>query len=244
MHDEKKIFYLLLQADFGLFLEKVFETLHPGELFDPNWHLGFFSWYVKEIVEGRISRLVVNLPPRSLKSLTFNIALSAFLLGRNPKARILGIACTMDLARKHQNDFRKVVEADWYKESFPLVNFKKNTEDYVETTVGGFRRAASPEVGVTGKGSTHTIVDDLVDANDAHNVKIHLKRFEWLMKSVLSRFDNPNKGVLLYVGQRLHVDDPSGALIKMPGFEHLKIAAIAQGRILSSTGRRMDIPNG
>ena len=89
MHDEKKIFYLLLQADFGLFLEKVFETLHPGELFDPNWHLTVFSWYVKEIVEGRISRLVVNLPPRSLKSLTFNIALSAFLSGATPRHAFL-----------------------------------------------------------------------------------------------------------------------------------------------------------
>ena len=228
MLDDKQSFDLLLTTSFKLFLEKVFETLHPGELLEPNWHLDVFEWYVKEIIECRITRLVVNLPPRSLKSLNFNIALSAFLLGLNPKARIMGISCTKDLSRKHSNDTRKVMESEWYRRAFPKTKLAKNTEDYFETTVGGFRRAASPEVGVTGKGATHIICDDLVDAKDASNVPVQLARFEWLMSSVLSRFDNPNKGVLLYIGQRLHVEDPSGALIKMPGFKLLKIAAIAQ----------------
>jgi hypothetical protein len=122
----------------------VFVTLHPGELFEQNWHLEVFEWYVTEIIEGRILRLVINLPPRSLKSLTFNIALSAFLLGLNPKNRILSISCTKDLARKHSNDARKVVESEWYRLAFPKTKLAKNTEDYFETTVGGFRRAASP----------------------------------------------------------------------------------------------------
>jgi hypothetical protein len=142
MLDDKQSFNVLLTTSFKLFLEKVFETLHPGELLEPNWHLDVFEWYVKEIIECRITRLVVNLPPRSLKSLNFNIALSAFLLGLNPKARIMGISCTKDLSRKHSNDTRKVMESEWYRRAFPKTKLAKNTEDYFETTVGGFRRAA------------------------------------------------------------------------------------------------------
>lgn len=143
-------------------------------------------------------------------------AIRAFMLS-TPKARILGISCTKDLARKHSNDTRKVMESDWYREAFLKTKLAKDTADYFETTVGGFRRAASPEVGVTGKGATHSIVDDLVDANDAGKVALQIARFEWLMKSVFSRFDNPNKGVFLYIGQRLHIEDPAAPLIKMPG---------------------------
>jgi predicted phage terminase large subunit-like protein len=232
MNEDKKAFNALVLSNFMLFFELVFETLHPGELFEQNWHLEVFAWYVKEIVEGRMQRLVVNCPPRSLKSLTFNIALSAYILALNPKARIFGISCTMTLARKHSNDFRTVVNSDWFREVAPNTKWKKNTEDYCETTVGGGRRAASPETGVTGKGATHIIVDDLVDANDADKVWLHLARFEWMTKSLMSRFDNQNKGTFIAIGQRLHVEDPLGALINIPEFELLKIPSVAQENLV------------
>jgi hypothetical protein len=86
MFDEKRIFNQLVSKSFLLFLEKVFETLHPGELFEENWHLDTFARYVNEITEKRILKLVVNAPPRSLKSLTFNIVLSAWILGHDPQS--------------------------------------------------------------------------------------------------------------------------------------------------------------
>ena len=108
----KKLFNHMVSMNFLLFLEKVFETLHPGELPEKSRHLDVFAWYVNEIVERRMPRLDINLPPRSLKSLTFNIALSAWELGHNPKARIPGVSCTTDLARKHSNDTRKVMKSE------------------------------------------------------------------------------------------------------------------------------------
>jgi hypothetical protein len=79
---------------------------------------------------------------------------------------------------------------------------------------------------VTGLGGDVIIVDDLVSANDAHNVKVHQDRTEWFFRSLLTHLNRPNDGIV--IGQRLHIDDPMGTIAQAMRMEAVAIPAIAQ----------------
>lgn len=220
----------LLRKDFNLFVEMCFVHLNPGQVLKPNWHIDLLCDWAKQIMDGEKQRIIVALPPRSLKSLIFSVALPAFVLGRNPSTHILCASHNADLANKLSSDCRKVMTAEFYLEAFPGTRLSplKNTEDYYETTLNGSRRAVSPNGGLTGLGGDILIVDDLVDAKDAHNVRLHEERRNWLHKSFFTRTNNANKTVQIVVGQRLSTVDYMGALIASGDYETLAISAIAQ----------------
>jgi predicted phage terminase large subunit-like protein len=220
---------ILASADFLLFVDWAFALLYPGQILAMNWHLEVLAELGRLTANGELSRLMVALPPRSLKSFIFSICLPAYLLGKNPGLRILCASYGMDLARQHSADCRKIMMSDWYQKAFQKTRLSsKSTEIYFETTENGSRRAVSAEGSVTGFGGDVIIADDLVSANDAHNVKVHLDRADWFFRSLLTRLNVPNKGVVIVVGQRLHIEDPMGRIASAMQMTTVSIPAIAQ----------------
>jgi len=221
---------LLLSTDFRLFVEWSFAYLYPGQTLAPNWHLEVLAELADQIVEGKVRRVVIALPPRSLKSFIFSVCLPAYLLGRYPGIRIMCASYGGDLARQHSADCRKIMQSDWYAQAFPQTKISpsKSTEVYFETTANGSRRAVSAEGAVTGFGGDVLIADDLVSADDAHNLKVHLDRTDWFFRVFLTRLNVPNEGIVIVTGQRLHVDDPMGNIARNFKMEVLSIPAIAQ----------------
>ena len=71
------------------------------------------------IKSHRIRRLVVNLPPRHLKSLLASVAFPAWCLGHEPSAQILCVSYAQDLADKLSRDWRHIVASAWYRSVFP-----------------------------------------------------------------------------------------------------------------------------
>ena len=116
---------ILLRKNFPSFLRCCFKTLNPGTEFLPNWHLDAMAARLEWVRRGEINRLIINLPPRYLKSLTVSIAFPAFLLGHNPALRIYVISYGNELASKHGADFRTIVESDWYRRAFPKMRIVK-----------------------------------------------------------------------------------------------------------------------
>lgn len=92
------------------------------------------------VAEGRCKRLVITLPPRSLKSLYASIAFPAWMLGHDPCRCIVCVSYGRNLATAHANSFRSIVRTPWYRALFPLmrIDSRKDTEDEVRTTRGGF----------------------------------------------------------------------------------------------------------
>lgn len=96
---------------FFAFVWKVFDTLHKGAdtAFEPAWHIRAMCFELDNVRTGKNQRLVINIPPRCLKSVTVAVAYVAFLLGHNPHAKIIVASYGLDLARKHSEDCRKVM---------------------------------------------------------------------------------------------------------------------------------------
>ncbi len=131
----------LLHNDFRAFVHKVFETLNPGQTYMPTWHIEAIVYQLERVRRGELRRLIINMPPRSLKSITASVALPALSFGHDPSRRVICVSYSGELAKKHSNDFRAVIESPWYQIVFPdtRIGPYKNTETEIELTARGFR---------------------------------------------------------------------------------------------------------
>jgi len=126
----------ILKSDFHKFIEKCFRTLNPGTPFLDNWHIEAIAWKLEQVRLGKIKRLIINMPPRSAKSISASVAFSAFIHGHNPSAEIMAASYAQNLSSNLHNDYRKVISSQWYQRLFPetRVDPKKDTE--TETRLG------------------------------------------------------------------------------------------------------------
>ena len=97
---ERRVLDAALRERFPSFLRKVFDTLSPGQTFEGGWVIEAMAHHIDHIQSGEERRLIVNLPPRSLKSITFSVALPAYLLGHRQRLRIICVSYSGDLAKK------------------------------------------------------------------------------------------------------------------------------------------------
>ena len=102
-------FTALLRADFYSFLVRSFAELHAGQNFSPAWHAEVLAAKLQGVGEGSVRRLVVNVPPRHLKSLAASVALPAWLLGHDPALTIVNVTYAQDLSEKFARDCRAVM---------------------------------------------------------------------------------------------------------------------------------------
>src|SRR4051794_27736937 len=142
-------------------------TLKPNAQFMHNWHIDAISWQLQRVRVGEVTRLIINLPPRYLKSLTVSVVFPAFLLGHKPWLTIFGISYATDLSTKHAADFRAIVESSWYRRAFPNMRVARAADSDVFTTKTGFRRSTSVTAALTGFGGDIFISDDPQNPADA-----------------------------------------------------------------------------
>ena len=67
MKYDKKLLTALIRQDFTSFINKVFNTINPGATYQPNWHIDLIAEYLEMVRQGKIKRLIINMPPRSFK---------------------------------------------------------------------------------------------------------------------------------------------------------------------------------
>ena len=86
------VFSALLRSDLRFFVWKVFNTVLPGSTYLPNWHIDAIVYQLMRLHHGESRRLLINQPPRSLKSICISIAYVAWLLGHKPSRRIIVVS--------------------------------------------------------------------------------------------------------------------------------------------------------
>jgi predicted phage terminase large subunit-like protein len=233
-------FKAVLRQDFGSFVRKSFLTVSPGQEYVRGWHLEAIEHRLQQVRNGETRRLVINMPPRSLKSIAASVALPAYILGHDPTRRIICVSYSTDLAKKHSNDFRAIIESDWYHELFPQtrVGPYKNTETEIETTERGYRIATSVGGTLTGRGGDLIIIDDPLKPIDALSESKRSAVNQWYANTLLSRLDDKRTGAIIIVMQRVHIDDLTGYVLAHPDeWSHLNLPAIAEHNEEIAIGR-------
>jgi predicted phage terminase large subunit-like protein len=204
------------RQDFVSFVRKVFHVLNPSAKFYMNWHICRIAYALEQVRLGNIKRLIITVPPRSLKSIMCSVAFPAFVLGHDPTKRLIVVSYSADLAIKHGNDFRAVVNSEEYRAIFPgmRISAMKNTQTEVVTTLNGFRLAMSVDGALTGRGGDIIVIDDPIAALAALSQKSREHVQHWYFNTLLSRLDDKQNGAIVLVMQRLHEDDPAGVLLR------------------------------
>jgi len=234
-----ELFDVVLRQDLLAFTQKCFETVLPGETFLSNWHLEAIAWHLEECYRGNIRRLIITLPPRSLKSIMASVAFPAWVLGHDPGRRIICISYSSDLSSKHAGDTRRVMERRWYGHAFPRTRLGgRNRELDFNTTAGGYRFATSIGRTLTGRGGNLIIIDDSLKPDDALSDTKRRGVNEWYGRTLLSRLDNKADDVIIVIQQRLHMEDLVGHLLEQEsGWAHLNLPAIAEEDQIVRIGR-------
>lgn len=219
------------RQDLVSFVRKCFHWLAPGAAFHMNWHIRAIAHALEQVRLGRIKRLIITMPPRSLKSLMCSIAFPAFVLGHDPTKRFIVASYGADLAIKLGNDFRTIVNMPQYDAIFPAMRIStmKNTQAEVVTTLNGFRLSTSVDGPLTGRGGDFIIIDDPIAALAAASQKAREHVLNWYVSALLSRLDDKKNGAIVLVMQRLHEDDLAGFLLRSSDeWTVLNLPAIAQ----------------
>jgi predicted phage terminase large subunit-like protein len=219
----------LLKARFYAFLQYAFAQLHPTQTLSEQPYLEAFCYQLERCARGENRRLVVNMPPRHLKSFSL-IALQAWMLGREPDLEILAVSYGDELSRAHTELFRQIVGSDWFVDLFPAFELAERGDrlDEIRTTHGGIRRAASVGGPMTGFGGDVIMCDDLTKAQDVSSSVRRGSLGRFIDEVLLTRFNDPARGVLISAQQRLHFDDIVETLRQLPGMLHMNFPAIAE----------------
>ena len=220
----------ILRRDLYTFVQAAFGVVSPGDSLARNWHLEAITYALTRVLNGETKRLIITVPPRSLKSICASVAFPAFVLGQDPTRRIICVSYSEGLARKHANDCRALMRSPLYTRAFPntRIDPSKDTELEVATTNRGFRLATSVGGTLTGRGGNLLIIDDPLKPQEAQSETARDNLWQWYTNTLLSRLDNKAEDAIVVVMQRLHVDDLVGHLLEHGGFEHLDLPAIAE----------------
>src|SRR5258708_19693442 len=139
-----RVYKEVLRSDLGCFTERCFYQLNPQAAFLMNWHIEVIAAKLAAVRAGRIRRLIINLPPRHLKSLLASIAFPAWCLGHDPSAQILCVSYAQELADKLARDCRSIMTSPWYRQIFPtrLAPHRQAVQEFI-TTRQGYRLSTS-----------------------------------------------------------------------------------------------------
>ena len=177
-------------------------------------------------------RLAIALPPRSLKSIIVSVAYPAWLLGKNPAAKIICASYGQQLADNLARDCRQVMRADWFRALFPETRLKSDRQSvgFFETTAGGSRQSTSVGGVLTGFGADIIIVDDPTKPEEAISDLERAKANAWANHSLFTRLNDKVNGAIVVVMQRLHEADMIGHLQSLTQVRLVSFPAIAECR--------------
>lgn len=231
-----RTFSQALREDFEIFARKVFRELNEADEIGEDPYLTILWHRLERVAKGKTRRLLVNMPPRHLKTLS-GVALAAWELGHNPGARIIIVSYGEDLAADIADFIRTILKAPWYQKAFPRTRIgNRDTATHVKTTAGGALYATSFAGNITGKGADLIIVDDPHKIADAAYPDQMTRTVGIFSTSVVSRLNSRKRGRIVVFAHRLSPHDLSGHLLEEGGWKHLKLPLIVDEETLYMAG--------
>jgi hypothetical protein len=219
----------ILRSDLGCFAQRCFSELNPQAAFAMNWHIDVIAAKLAAVREGRIRRLIINEPPRHLKSLLASIAFPAWCLGHDPSAQILCVSYAQELADKLARDCRAIMTSEWYRRIFAtrLAAHRQAVQEFL-TTAQGYRLATSNGGVLTGRGADLIIIDDPLKPEEALSDTQRQAANAWFDHTLYSRLNDKRHGAIILIMQRLHEDDLVGHVLAQEPWEIVRFPAIAE----------------
>ena len=99
----------------GKFIQMAWHTIEPHQPYLHNWHISAVCEHLEAVSRRQIKRLIINIPPRSMKSIAVSVMWPAWTWTQKPSERFLFASYSAKLSTKHSVDRRTVISSDWYQ---------------------------------------------------------------------------------------------------------------------------------
>ena len=225
----------LYKKSFYEFVLDAFKALHNGNELVPNFHIKYICDRLQKeaqrIVNGepRDKHILINIPPRTLKSELVNVFFSVYCWVLKDSIQFISSSYSASLSITLSTQARRLIESDWFKEYFPEIELSKdeNTKSRYTTNNSGLRYSTSTGGTVTGMGADIIVIDDPQNPQLARSDVERENANRFFNETLRSRLNNPDKGVFIVIMQRLHEKDLTGMLLeKEPeNWEHICLPA-------------------
>lgn len=204
------------------FIIQAWPLVEPDTPLSWNWHLDELCAVLEAVTRGEITRVVINVPPGTAKSLTVSIFWPAWEWASNPGLRYLTASYGAHLTIRDNLRLRAVVTSPWYQRHYGLrLSGDQNSKVRFDTTAGGWRIATSVGGVGTGEHPDRIVIDDPLTADQARSDAERRTASDWFDRTISTR------GVVrdvrtVVIMQRLHEEDLAGHLLGKGGWEQVR----------------------
>lgn len=206
---------------FKEFVKQAWHLIEPSTPLVWNWHFDAICSHLQAVTEGRIPRLIINVPPGSGKSSLTSVLWPAWVWTLQPHKRFLCASHKETLALRDSVRRRNVIMSDWYQARWPIkLAGDANLKSEFSNTATGHMVALGTG-GSTGYRGDYLLMDDPNNATEMESEVQRESTLLWLDQQWSSRGNKDAREVVIQ--QRTHESDVTGHLLSQGGFELLKI---------------------
>jgi predicted phage terminase large subunit-like protein len=220
------------EKSYASFVKSAWHILEPDNELVWNWHLEYLCNEVQAQLERitakkpRDYHLIVNVPPRSLKTYILTRMPAAWAWIHWPWMRFMRGSYSEELALEHAVETRDIIQSDWYQSNwgdrFKIKN-DQNNKSLFKTNKNGHCVTTSTGSKATGRGADIISLDDPISAEQAESETERNKCIRWYKRTIKSRLNNKQVGAIWIIMQRLHENDLTGHIIAHEGknYKHI-----------------------
>lgn len=207
------------------FISQAWHVVEPQTVYKPNWHIGAVAEHCEAVSSGEIRNLLVNVPPRSMKSLIISVFWPVWSWINSPGCQWLTSSYAHDLAIRDAVKSRRIIQSNWFKQRWPKIQLSsdQNVKSSYYNSEGGYRLAISVNGKVTGEGGNIITCDDPHNIIEAESEVIRQKAILWWDESMSTRLNDPNTDSKVIIMQRSHQYDLAGHVIEKGNYTHLML---------------------
>ena len=177
-------------------------------------HHKIISQKLERVANGELKRLIINMPPRHTKSEFASFLFPAWMMGRNPRMKIIQATHTTELAVNFGRKTKNLIDSDDYKEVFPNVKLAADSKasGRWDTSNGGMYYAVGVGSNLAGRGGDLVIIDDPHSEQTAMSNNGFDDAWEWYTGGPRQRLQ-PGGSIVL-VQTRWSEKDMTGQLVR------------------------------
>ena len=187
--------------------------------FVPGWHIDAICDHLEAVSRGQIRKLIINMPPRHMKSLGVSVFWSAWEWLHSPQTQWLFSSYAESLSVRDSVKCRRLIQSPYYQRllgefqpDMVLVG-DQNTKIRFENNFGGYRLATSVDGSNTGEGGDRLVVDDAHNVREVESPTQRLSTLEWWDLVMSTRLNDQKTGAIVIIMQRSHENDLVGHIL-------------------------------
>lgn len=214
------------------FVKQAWHVLEPGTPLVWGWYQDAICEHLEAVTRGEIADLLINMPPRCMKSLLVSVFWVVWTWLKAPETRWLCSSYAQSLSTRDSVKCRRLIESPWFQarwgRRFKLTG-DQNQKTRFDNTKTGYRLATSVGGAATGEGGDFLITDDPISVADAGSDVVRRATNAWWDETMATRRNDINTSHRVIVMQRVHAEDLSGHVLAEGGYVHLSLPMEYEG---------------